>query len=181
MVLLEQLTCHGLRPSTESWGWTFHFPHPPGSGCTCQTSQVFNSQKGESRCSVCAILLIYRTTICSQGQNWAHLRVFVRKCDAHSSQQIRPPLLPREARFTDTISVLFLFYLQSATCDVTLMWLCLQTLGRLFWGLGSGTIAGVPPRSVLIGWIFTLPPFTLSDQNSRKKVELWNSFVAEKQ
>lgn len=67
MVLLEQLTCHGLRPSTESWGWTFHFPHPPGSGCTCQTSQVFTSQRGESRCSVCAILLIYKTTKCSQG------------------------------------------------------------------------------------------------------------------
>jgi len=28
-------TCRVLHPSTGSSGWTFRFPHPPDSWCTC--------------------------------------------------------------------------------------------------------------------------------------------------
>lgn len=68
-------------------------------------------------------------------------------------------------RFTHTF---FLFYFQSAKCS-RLRWLCLcPNTWEAVLGLNSGTTAGVCLLSMLIGWFFHPPSFTLTNQNSEK-------------
>lgn len=72
-------------------------------------------------------------------------------------------------RFTHTF---FLFYFQSAKCS-RLPWLCLcPNTWEAVLGLNSGTTAGVCLLSVLIGWFFHPPSFTLTNQNSEKSPAL---------
>lgn len=193
-MLLERLTCRGLRPSTESWGWTFRSLHPPGSGCTCQTTQGFTSHRNERRDSVWAILVMCRTTKMSAGapegvspfRKRAHFRLFISKCDSICQSKHDPrQRSQRDPQCTNSRAHWHFFLLQSATCPwLTRLWRdCVSKHCGGCWGAWK-----VAPQRVCAHvqcWLdgfFTLPPFTLTNQNSREKnSELWNSFVTEKQ